>query len=135
MARDDQHATLYLRNVPERLVRQVKVKAAREGTTMTAVVIDALRRSLESGAETPAPPEDELRESMEWYEDNRETLLESYREEYVAIVDGGIVDHDTDFESLATRVFDRFGQRPIFMPRVTEGPERARFRSPRRRAS
>ncbi|MGH9379825.1 MAG: hypothetical protein ACRD2Z_04330 [Thermoanaerobaculia bacterium] len=52
----------------------------------------------------------------------------------MAIVDSEVADHDRDFEALATRVFDRLGVRPIFMPRVTAEPERARVRSPRRRS-
>lgn len=134
MAPDD-YATLYLRNVPVRLVREAKVKAAREGTTLTAVVIDALARALESGDEGAAPIDDEVRESVQWYEDNRDDLLQRYPNEYVAIVDRQVLDHDHDFESLATRVFARLGARSIFMPRTTETGERARVRSPRRRAS
>lgn len=131
----DQYATLYLRNVPAGLVREAKVKAAREGTTLTAVVIDALAQSLESGGEVQKVLGDELREGMEWYEENRTDLLQRYRNEYVAIVDRAVLDHDEDFESLATRVFARLGTRSIFMPRVTEDAERVRVRSPRRRAS
>jgi hypothetical protein len=116
-------------------VREAKVKAAREGTTLTALVIDALARSLEPRAEGTAPIDDELRESAQWYEDNRDDLLQRYPNEYVAIVDRQVLDHDHDFESLATRTFARLGARSIFMPRVTETGERARVRSPRRRAS
>lgn len=135
MATGDRSATLYLRNVPAGLVREAKVKAAREGRTLTAVVIEALARSLASSEEAQVPSEDELRESMEWYAQNRGRLLRRYRGEYVAIVGRAVIDHDADFESLATRVFGRVGVRPIFMPRVTEGTERVRVRSPRRRAS
>jgi hypothetical protein len=97
MAATDKSVTLYLRNVPAHLVRQAKVKAAREGTTLTAVVIDALTRSLESRGEAEAPAEGELRESMEWYGEHRVRLLERYGNEYVAIVDREVVDHDEDF--------------------------------------
>lgn len=133
-ARDDS-MTLYLRNVPARLVREAKVKAAREGTTLTAVVVEALRRSLESREPVGSTLEDELRESMEWYDANRGKLLKRYRDEHVAIADRQVIDHDEDFERLATRVFARVGARPIFMPRVTESTEVVRIRSPRRRSS
>jgi plasmid stability protein len=128
-------ATLYLRNVPPELVREAKVKAAREGTSLTAVVIEALARALEGVAETRPPAAAELRESTEWYEANRSRLLKRYRDEYVAILEREVIDHDATFESLAARVFARMGTRPILMPRVTEGRERVRVRSPRRRAS
>lgn len=135
MTVDDRRTTLYLRNVPLALVRDAKVKAAREGTSLTAVVVRALARSLESGKETESSSEAGLRESVEWYQANRARLLRRYRNRYVAILDREIVDHDADFESLASRVFARWGTRPIFMPRVTQSAERARVRSPRRKAS
>ncbi len=138
MTRRDQQTTLYLRNVPAWLVREAKIRAASEGSTLTAVVADALARSLELRGETrlaASPAQDELRESMEWYDENRARLLRRYRNEYVAIADRAVVDHDTDFESLATRVFARLGVRPVFMPRVAEGAERVRVRSPRRRSA
>jgi hypothetical protein len=128
-------ATLYLRNVPAALVRKAKVKAAQAGTTLTAVVIDALERSLEEPAPTPVSADDDLRESMRWYEEHRTSLLRRYRDEFVAIVDHEVVDHDADFEILAKRVFGRLGVRQVFMPRVTSEHERVRVRSPRRRVS
>ncbi|MBI4519367.1 MAG: hypothetical protein HY701_00905 [Gemmatimonadetes bacterium] len=127
--------TLYLRNVPAGIVREAKIKAAREGTTLTGVVIEALARSLEAQEGTRFPSEDQLGEDMKWYQENRALLLRRYAGEYVAIVDRAVIDHDEDFESLATRVFSHAGVRSVFMPRVTEARERVRVRSPRRRKS
>jgi plasmid stability protein len=135
MAPPNRTATLYLRNVPARLVREAKVRAARDGTTLTAVVVDALAKSLEASGETQAPAEPDLRDSIEWYEANRANLLRRYRDEYVAIVGRKVVDHDAHFAALAARVFARMGTKPIFMPRVTEHAERVRVRSPRRKRS
>ncbi|MGH9382588.1 MAG: hypothetical protein ACRD2Z_18570 [Thermoanaerobaculia bacterium] len=135
MEENNDLTTLYLRKVPARLVREAKARAARQGSTLTALVTDALASSLAVRGHDAEPADDELRESMAWYEANRERLLQRYRDEYLAIVDREVADHDRDFEALAMRVFDRLGVRPIFMPRVTEGPERARVRSPRRHSS
>jgi hypothetical protein len=123
--------TLYLRNVPISLVRRAKVRAAQEGTTWTAVVVDALDRALAEDGRPPAPASDELGDAMEWYRKNQEALLREYQGEYIAIVDNAVMDHDADFSTLATRVFDRIGVRPVLMPRVTEGLERVHVRSPR----
>ena len=133
VASENRRATLYLRNVPAVLVRDAKVKAARDGTSLTAVVTEALAKSLKPGDETQPSPEADLRESMEWYQTNHGRLLKRHRGEYVAILERRVVDHDASFESLAARVFGRWGVKPIFMPRVTEGTERARIRSPRRK--
>lgn len=134
MLESNELTTLYLRKVPARLVREAKARAARQGCTLTALVTDAIASSLATHGGEAEPLEDELRDEMAWYETHREHLLERYRDEYVAIVEREVVDHDREFEALATRVFDRLGVRSIFMPRVTEGPERARVRSPRRRS-
>lgn len=69
---------------------------------------------------------------MVWYRKNRpKPLLRRYRGEYVAIVDAAVVDHGCDFDTLAARVFARFGNRDIYMPRVQTGEPAARVRSPR----
>ena len=132
MSSEDRPVTLYLRNVPAALVREAKVQAAREGTTLTAVVIAAMERSLAPAGEAALLSAADLRESMEWYEANRARLLRRYRGQYVAIVAREVVGHDADFASLAARVLARFGTKPIFMPRVTEGAHRVRVRSPPR---
>ena len=68
---------------------------------------------------------------MRWYEENRPRLLSWYRGEYVAVVDRRVVDHDRDFEALATRVFKRLGVRSVFMPHVQESEPLVHVRSPR----
>jgi plasmid stability protein len=110
-------ATLYLRGLPESLVRQAKVAAARRGVTLTAVVTDALREAVE-----PEPAREAsggLVDSMRWYEANKKRLLRRYRGQYVAIRDGKVIDADADFHALASRVFARLGGAPVFMPLVT----------------
>jgi hypothetical protein len=133
MPERDHLVTLYLRNMPARLVREAKARAAREGSTLSALVTSAIARFLVSAndSEAPTKDEDQLRESMDWYKENLPDLLERYQNEYVAILDGAVIDHDEQFEPLAKRVFDRIGIRPVFMPRVTSDVEHARIRSPR----
>ena len=133
MATPDQQTTLYLRNVPARLVRQAKMKAARDGTTLTAVVVEALARSLDASIVTTQPSAgDPLADSMAWFEEHRKRLQRRHAGEYVAIVDRKVVDHDPDFERLAARVFEQEGTRPVFIPRLTPHAEPLRLRSPRR---
>jgi hypothetical protein len=122
---------LFLRNVPTELVREAKAAAARRGQTLTTFVAEALARSLAADGET-ADRADDLHRDIAWCRKHRSTLLRSYRGEYVAIVDAAVVDHARDFSALATRVFARFGNRNIYMPRVQTGETTARVRSPRR---
>ena len=126
--------TLYLRGMPIALVREAKAEAARQGKTLAKIVAEGLTLALR-GSPPQQATTDELGPDVQWYERNRVSLLERYRGEYIAIVDGAAVDHDRDFERLARRVFGRFGTRSIFMPRVMDGSEQIQVRSPRLRAS
>lgn len=122
-------ATLYLRGVPEELVREAKAVAARQGKTLTALVTETLAAALRAG---PAkrigavgrdlPPD--FRKSMAWFETHKKTLTRRYPGEYVAIVGARVVDHDRQFDPLARRMFARLGVRPIFMPRIPARGER-----------
>ena len=122
---------LFLRNMPTDVVREAKAAAARRGKTLTAIVTEALSRSLrvDGNAEVGADP---LARDIAWYRANRTKLLRSYPGQYVAIVDGSVVDHGRNFDALATRVFARFGDRSVYMPRVQREEPTARIRSPRR---
>lgn len=123
-------ATLYLRGVPDSLVREAKSAAARRGITLTALVTEALSLALgrDVGAEEGLPAE--LQNERAWFEARRGRLLARYRGEYVAIVNRRIIDHDRDFGALAARVFRRLGVRPVFMPRCVEGDRVVEIPSP-----
>ncbi len=147
--------TLYLRGLPEPLVREAKAAAARRGVTLTALVAEALQQAL--GASVPLPGTgrarpgtagrpgptsrkgwagkgdvaDRLAESMRWFEANRGRLLRRYRDRYVAIEGGRVIDHDRDFDALARRVFARVGPGPVFMPKVTPEERVVAVPSPR----
>jgi len=116
-------------------VREAKVKAAREGTTLGAVVIEALSRSVSEREPTAPQGGHELDDAMRWYQAHQAEMLERYRGRYIAIVDGAVIDDDPDFDRLARRVFARLGTKPVFMPRVVKGEEKVHVRSPRRRVS
>lgn len=124
--------TLYLRGVPRELVREAKAEAARRGMSLTAFAKEALGRALGG---TPVDVADEvkpIRPDLDWFEANRKRLLRRYRDEYVAIVNRKVVDHDPDFGALARRVFAKYGRRPIAIPKVTPEAPLIHLRSPRR---
>ena len=123
--------TLYLRGMSGELVREAKAKAARRGVTLATVVSEALTRALEDDDVPTGEVDRELRASERWYARQRPSLLKRYRGQYVAIRDGAVIDHDSEFAALAARVFARLGVRPVFMPRVLEREEPVRIRSPR----
>lgn len=125
---------LFLRDMPTALVREAKAVAARRGQTLAKVVTEALERSLGASAAVHGS-EAELQADMDWYRKHQPKLVERYAGQYVAIIDGAVVDHAAEFHEVARRVFDRYGNRSIFMPRVQAGERELRVRSPRRATS
>jgi len=122
--------TLYLRALPESLVREAKATAARRGITLAALVAEALQGAVRT-VDRRAQSARGLAESMRWFEANRARLLRRYRDQYVAIDRNRVVDHDRDFAPLARRVFARLGARPVFIPKVTAEERVVRVPSPR----
>lgn len=127
----EETATLYLRGVPRKLVREAKAEAARRGMSLTMFAREALAAALRR-----PPAEDagirSIRPDLDWFEANRRRLARRYRNEYVVIVNKKVVDHDADFDALARRVFARFGSRPVAMPKVTPEPRVVKIPSPLR---
>jgi hypothetical protein len=127
--------TLYLRGVPRELVREAKAEAARRGMSLTAFAKEALARALGRAADGGMDETKPIRPDLDWFEANRKRLVRRYPDEYVAIVNRRVVDHDRDFGALAQRVFAKHGNRPIAMPKVTPEPRVVHLRSPRRVAA
>lgn len=120
--------TLYVRGVPEDVARRAKAAAAREGMTLTAFVVRAIDQA--AGGAGRHMGELSIRDDMQWFEANSGELMSRYAGEYIAIVGADVVDHDAKFGPLATRVFERFGVRPVYMPKCVAN-QVAKLRSPR----
>jgi hypothetical protein len=121
---------VFLRGIPADLIRETKALAARRGKTLSGFVAEALGRAInDTGADTER--EVDLSSDMEWYERNRNRLTRDFLGQYVAIVEQQVVDHHDDFQTLAERVFKKYGDQSIFMPRVSSGPSPVHVRSPR----
>jgi hypothetical protein len=123
-------ATLYVRDLPEDLVRRAKVLAAQRGVTLRDVVADALREAVQPASSHPASVPEDLEDDIAWYEANRETLMQEYPGEFLAIVGREVVDHDPDFSSLASRTLQRF-DRPVLMPDTRREQRTVHLRTPR----
>lgn len=121
--------TLYLRGLPEELVRRAKVRAAEQDTTVADLVVRALERYL-SAAE-PEPQITALAADMDWYAEHERELLRDHEGDYVAIVDSRVVDDDREFAPLARRIAERYGRRPVFITRCVRDEGVLRVSSPR----
>jgi hypothetical protein len=75
------------------------------------------------GARSPGrPAEGGLESDRQVFERQRAQLLRRYPGEYVALAAGRVVDHDTDDEALAARMFSRLGDAPFYLARVEDTP-------------
>jgi plasmid stability protein len=129
---DGQHgATLYLRGLPEAVVREAKARAARRGITLTAYVAEILGRAAAADEDGPPRLDAKLEADLDWYREHRDRLAACHAGEYLAIVDQQVIDHDHAFAPLARRVHERFGKRAIVMPKCVPEGRIVRLPSPR----
>ena len=87
--------------------------------------------STNSANEDERDRDHDVERELSWYESNCEQLARQYSDEFVAIIDNRVVDHDAVFEALAERMFAAHGERSIFMPKVRTWGHTAHLRSPR----
>ena len=73
---------------------------------------------------------DEYKAGKKYFRENRPGLMQDFNGEYVAILGGAVVDHDTDYSALATRVFSRHGVRSLYIPLVGTAPRVIRIHRP-----
>jgi len=125
-------AALFIRGMRPDIVREAKAAAAKRGTTLAKLVTDSLERTLDG--EPESGDFDGIEQAMRWYARHRTNLLRRYKDKYVAIDRGRVIDSDADFGALAERVFSRLGFRSVFMPRVSRTSSLVRVRSPRKAA-
>lgn len=130
MAGGARGATLYLRGLREEVVRESKARAARRGITLTAYVTELLEREV-----SDQPAEDRVSagvtSDLAWYRENRERLSGRHADQYVAVVDHQVVDHDREFAALAHRVFERLGDRTVVIPNCILAERLVSLPSPR----
>ena len=74
--------------------------------------------------------EDVFVRNRDFFEKQKEALQAQYGEEFVAIWEERVVDHDTDRSRLAERVYGRFGFVPIYIDQPSESPARFYLSSP-----
>ncbi len=124
--------TLYLRGIPRQLTREAKAEAARRGMSLTAFTKEALATALRQRTARTNQSDgiEAIRPDLAWFEANRHRLLRRYPNEYVAILNRKVVDHDREFAGLAQRVFVKYGVRSIAMPQVTAEERVVHLRSP-----
>jgi hypothetical protein len=68
----------------------------------------------------PAASEDSVMADRRAFARQRVQLMRRYRQQYVALSGGRVVDHDKDDEALAARMFSKLGNAPFYLARLEE---------------
>jgi hypothetical protein len=100
-------------------------------------VLEEIRREQQALRETPAyreakaAKEAKFRKELEAFRRLLPELLQTHRDQYVAIHEGQVVGSGPDQIEVAERAYDQFGYIPILVTLVTDRPRVVRIPSPR----
>lgn len=119
--------------IPEALLRRAKKLARVRRRPVDVVIAELLDRALPDEASSVANAEDEaVMREMEAYIALHPALKANYMGQHVAILDGQLIDHDSDPAALYGRIAARYPDRFVWLAAVEEEPlATVKFRSPR----
>ena len=107
-------------------MNKLRTIAREEGATLQDVAEMALRRFLRQEARRRIQREENAYRAM------HAELRGAYPDQYVAIFQGRVIDHDPDQLALLRRVDDRFPDATVLIRQIAPEPEEVyTFRSPR----
>lgn len=117
--------------IPDELYRRAQRLAEARQRDVADVLAEAIILTNEPHQVDLAPDEDIDRERAA-YVAMHSMLWEKYRGQYVAIYHGEMIDHDTEFAALYSRVHKQYPDQFVLIRQVEVEPERVYyFRSPR----
>lgn len=100
------------------LMEQLEQVAADQAVLPEELVETALRTYLRQ------IEREKIKAEAEAFRSVHAILTKKYLDQYVAIHNGKVVDHDENFQSLHSRIRKRFGRQPVLLRRVEAEPER-----------
>ena len=108
------------------LIRSVEKVAQEQNTDVESLVNAWVERQL------ALVREQKVREESARFRAQHSALLAAFPGEYVAMLNGEVVDHGYDLREVYLRVRERFGDAPVLVAPVTESPiPNYQMRSPR----
>ena len=100
--------------VPPDLLAEANRVARQDGISVDDLIADAVRQRLKQHRREQFEAEARAFEAM------HAQLLSEYRDQFVAIHGGKVIDHDTDKVALYKRVRARYGRTPVYFQQVTD---------------
>ncbi len=119
-----------LHNRLKRLVEAGYFRSREEAILKAAEqLLERLEPVGHSGVEKDQPQmEPPFRQNQTYFEQQKQAFQKRYEDQFIAIWEERVVDHDADRSRLADRVYKRFGYVPIYIDQPSKSP--ARFRVP-----
>ncbi len=122
-------------DIPAEVLRQLEEEARRTGKSPEALTREFLETALhtreKAGASSSSNEiEARFRQNLTYFEREKQTLQERYGDQFVAIWEERVVDHDADRSQLASRVYSRFGFVPVCIDQPSMSPARFYISSP-----
>ncbi|MFQ5594388.1 MAG: DUF5678 domain-containing protein [Anaerolineae bacterium] len=108
--------------VEPELYKRVEEAASEYEAGIDEILTEAVRRYLWELERRKISEESEL------YRQQHAELKDRYLGQYIAIYNGQVVDHDTDFQALRRRIRQRFRRTPVMMTKVEDVAERTLVR-------
>ena len=113
-------------NLAPELVQQIESLAETADVDAELIVDKAVRAYLLQAQR------EKIQAETEAFDEQYENLLPKYMDQFIAMHQGKVIDHDSDLRTLHLRVFERLGHTTVLLKRVTNEPKRELiFRSPR----
>ena len=87
-----------------------------------------MKKSLDHGRDVP--DSDTFDADIAWLDSHAQEVQRTFPNQYVAVVNGQVVDYDPDLECLAKRIYAKFGYTDIVMRWMGAADASVRIRSP-----
>jgi hypothetical protein len=125
-----QMASRLIVSLPNKVLEKIEKRAEAENRPINDLVVDVLQNTFNG---MPDNPENEAMErEMAAYQTMHPQLLSQYKNQYVAILDGRLVDHDTNQLALVKRRLQKYPNQTVLITQVRPEPIRTiQIRSPR----
>jgi hypothetical protein len=128
---------MYQVTLPDKTAEKLEQVASYQGMNATDLLLKLVEDYLTENVSTHSPFVSDLRvqkieAEQKQYEAQHSTLLKLYKDQYIAMHEGEVIDHDLDRVVLSRRVRQHYGNTPVFIVQVRNEPRLTIYvRSPR----
>lgn len=118
--------------IPDEIYQQAKQLAQATDRKVADVLVDSIVLDKHLDEESADETEKAINAEIASYREMHSTLWQTYPGKYVAIHQGKLIDHDTEFAGLYERIHKQFPDVFVLIRQVEAEPEKTYyFRSPR----